>query len=147
MPLHATRLPPPAALATAGHRPDDAALSAAAAAAERLLPASMPPSSLAWLLWSFAHFRHQPPRSLLRKAERALRGPQLLALYAAEPAHLARLCWALAELGYYSGAPCCPLHPPCPALCCVCGALAGETEALAAGAPAGCYLENLWMAD
>lgn len=112
MPPRAPLPPPLAALATAGHRPDDAALSAAAAAAERLLPASMPPASLAWLLWSFAHFRHQPPRSLLRKAERALRGPQLLALYAAEPAHLARLCWALAELGYYSGAP--PLPAPAP---------------------------------
>ncbi|KAL4430985.1 hypothetical protein ABPG75_006241 [Micractinium tetrahymenae] len=92
------------AMATSGHRPDDRALAAAAVAAEQLLPASMPPSSLGWLLWSFAHFRYQPPRTLLRKAERALRGPQLLALYAAEPAHLARLCWALAELSYYSGA-------------------------------------------
>ena len=106
----ATRLTPctrllacAAALVTAGHRPSDAALAAVAARAETLLPDRLPPASLAWLLWSFAHLRAQPPRSLLRRAEAALRGPQLLALYAVDGADVARLCWALAELKYYSG--------------------------------------------
>lgn len=70
---------------------------------EELLPGCMAPSSLAWLLWSFARFAHRPPRSLMRKAEAALRGPQLAALYAADPSDVARLCWALSELEYYSG--------------------------------------------
>jgi hypothetical protein len=45
---------------------------------------------------------HPTPRSLLRKVEAALRG-QLGLLYALAPADVARLCWSLSELNYFSG--------------------------------------------
>jgi hypothetical protein len=94
----------PAALATVRHRPPPGALDAAARRIEQLLPtAAFPPTSLAWVLWSFAHLGYSPQRSLLRKAENALRGVQLVRLYELEPADIARLCWGLAELRYYSG--------------------------------------------
>ena len=80
---------------------------AAAAAASATAP-SLPlpsPATLAWVLWAWARVGYSPPRALLLRCDKALRGPQLLVqLYALDPADASRLCWALAELRYFSGA-------------------------------------------
>lgn len=65
--------------------------------------AAVAPATLAWCLWAFARLRYRPSRRLLRRAEAALRGPQLVGLYALDPADVARLCWGLAEARHYSG--------------------------------------------
>lgn len=99
---------PPAAFATLRHKLPTPALDAAARRLEQLLAPQAPrsacsPVTLAWALWAFGRLGYRPPRSMLRRADSALRGPAAVALYELEPADLARLVWGLAEAGYYSG--------------------------------------------